>query len=355
LVLRNRPGHAIYQYNVSYNPPVENKRMRLALLYHHEEALIGKVHSFDGMVLYLPHRLHNNPEEVISKTKEGDTIHITIKLTNELSANSPVCLQLFNILFRKILAKLEMKQIGRHYYNPKIPNIIREHSLEIWPGFITSIAQYESNVMLCADISHKILRTDTVLDLFHSLKSTRDFHTEATKSIVGEIVLTRYNNRTYRVDDIDWEKTPASTFKTSTGEEISFITYYKKAYDLKIRDENQPLLISRPRKKDEMEARRRGRDPATLGPLLLIPELCTMTGLTEEARANFKIMRDVATYTRQAPPQRIDTLNKFINDVNTNPDVKSILGGWNLEFEKSLIKFQGRTLPTEKINQKGGS
>ena len=101
LILRNRPGHAIYQYNVSYNPPVDNKRMRLALLYHHEEALIGKVHSFDGMVLYLPHRLHNNPEEVISKTKEGDTIHITIKLTNELSANSPVCLQLFNILFRK--------------------------------------------------------------------------------------------------------------------------------------------------------------------------------------------------------------------------------------------------------------
>ena len=101
VVLSNRPGHAIYQYNVSYNPPVDNKRMRLALLYHHEEALIGKVHSFDGMVLYLPHRLHNNPEEVISKTKEGENIHITIKLTNELSANSPVCLQLFNILFRK--------------------------------------------------------------------------------------------------------------------------------------------------------------------------------------------------------------------------------------------------------------
>ena len=27
-----------------------------------------------------------------------------------------------------------------------------------------------------------------------------------------------------------------------------------------------------------MEARRRGKDPASLGPLLLVPELCTMTG-----------------------------------------------------------------------------
>lgn len=77
-------------------------------------------------------------------------------------------------------------------------------SLEIWPGFITSIAQYESNVMLCADISHKILRTDTVLDLFHSLKSMRDFHTEATKNIVGEIVLTRLGMHGYNkmVDSI---------------------------------------------------------------------------------------------------------------------------------------------------------
>lgn len=65
------------------------------------------------------------------------------------------------------------------------------YSLEIWPGFVTSIAQYESSVMLCADISHKILRTDTVLDLFYSLKSDPDFHNSATRSIVGEIVLTR--------------------------------------------------------------------------------------------------------------------------------------------------------------------
>lgn len=45
--------------------------------------------------------------------------------------------------------------------------------------------------MLCADISHKILRTDTVLDLFYSLKSDPDFHNSVTRSIVGEIVLTR--------------------------------------------------------------------------------------------------------------------------------------------------------------------
>ncbi len=65
--------------------------------------------------------------------------------------------------------------------------------LELLPGFITSILQYEKSVMLCADISHKILRMDTVLDLFYDIsQSARDVHEACTRSIVGEIVLTRW-------------------------------------------------------------------------------------------------------------------------------------------------------------------
>lgn len=41
------------------------------------------------------------------------------------------------------------------------------------------------------------------------------------------IVLTDYNNKTYRVDDIDFNSTPKSTFATRDGE-ISYCEYYKK-------------------------------------------------------------------------------------------------------------------------------
>lgn len=104
VVLKNRPGKAIYQYNVSYSPPVDSKGLRIALLRDHEESLIGKIRAFDGMILYLPHRLPNDTTEVVSKTKSDDTVKLTIKLTNELSANSPVCLQLFNVLFRRLVS-----------------------------------------------------------------------------------------------------------------------------------------------------------------------------------------------------------------------------------------------------------
>ena len=46
--------------------------------------------------------------------------------------------------------------------------------------------------MLGLDISHKILRTDTVYDYMNDNYNRSDFHSLMTKTLVGEIVLTRY-------------------------------------------------------------------------------------------------------------------------------------------------------------------
>lgn len=53
------------------------------------------------------------------------------------------------------------------------------------------------------------------------------FQEEATRQILGCVVLTRYNNRTYRVDDIVWDKNPQSTFVDSSGQPVRFLDYYK--------------------------------------------------------------------------------------------------------------------------------
>ena len=46
--------------------------------------------------------------------------------------------------------------------------------------------------MLMLDVSHKILRSDTVVDILYELLKTKRgaFREEATKMLVGEIVLT---------------------------------------------------------------------------------------------------------------------------------------------------------------------
>ena len=165
VTLRNRPNCALFQYNVSYSPPIESRGLRCGLLRDHE-SLIGNVRAFDGMILFLPHRLPDDVTEVVSTIqRDNSQVQLKITLTNEVAANSPASLQLFNVIFRKyvtpvvvvgiaalrdscvyvslssvtvcpcvslvsccrILAELEFKQIGRHYYNPKKQIRVPQH------------------------------------------------------------------------------------------------------------------------------------------------------------------------------------------------------------------------------------
>ena len=42
--------------------------------------------------------------------------------------------------------------------------LLKSWKLELWPGYVTSIRQHEKEVLLCCEVSTKILRNDTVLD-----------------------------------------------------------------------------------------------------------------------------------------------------------------------------------------------
>nr|XP_035950899.1 piwi-like protein 1 isoform X3 [Halichoerus grypus] len=309
--LTSRPQWALYQYHIDYNPLMEARRLRSALLFQHED-LIGRCHAFDGTILFLPKRLQHKVTEVFSQTRNGEHVRITITLTNELPPTSPTCLQFYNIIFRRLLKIMNLQQIGRNYYNPSDPIDIPNHRLVIWPGFTTSILQYENNIMLCTDVSHKVLRSETVLDfmfnLYHQTEEQK-FQEQVSKELIGLIVLTKYNNKTYRVDDIDWDQNPKSTFKKADGSEVSFLEYYRKQYNQEITDLKQPVLVSQPK-------RRRGPGGTLPGPAMLIPELCYLTGLTDKMRNDFNVMKDLAVHTRLTPEQRQREVGRLIDYIH---------------------------------------
>ncbi|XP_054383729.1 piwi-like protein 1 isoform X5 [Pongo abelii] len=309
--LTSRPQWALYQYHIDYNPLMEARRLRSALLFQHED-LIGKCHAFDGTILFLPKRLQQKVTEVFSKTRNGEDVRITITLTNELPPTSPTCLQFYNIIFRRLLKIMNLQQIGRNYYNPNDPIDIPSHRLVIWPGFTTSILQYENSIMLCTDVSHKVLRSETVLDFmfnFYHQTEEHKFQEQVSKELIGLVVLTKYNNKTYRVDDIDWDQNPKSTFKKADGSEVSFLEYYRKQYNQEITDLKQPVLVSQPK-------RRRGPGGTLPGPAMLIPELCYLTGLTDKMRNDFNVMKDLAVHTRLTPEQRQREVGRLIDYIH---------------------------------------
>lgn len=98
------------------------------------------------------------------------------------------------------------------------------------------------------------------------------------KEVIGCIVLTKYNNKTYRIDDVDWDTHPSGTFKFR-DEEITYAQYMQRKYEIKIVDMKQPMLVSRAKARDVR---------AGLAEIInLLPEVCHLTGLTDAMRYVF--------------------------------------------------------------------
>ncbi|XP_076966269.1 piwi-like protein 3 [Callospermophilus lateralis] len=237
------PQCIAYKYNVDFKPDVDDTNLRSQLLFQHER-VSGINHIFDGNSLLLSQRLTNQEMEFVSYTLNRSIVKITLQLSKELPPNHPDCVRYYNVLFRR---------------------------LEVLPGYITSILPYENSLTLCADLSHKLLRMETAYDLIMRLKENRQF-AKIKEELVGSIVFTRYNNRTYRVDAIDWNQTPRDTFPKSDGGQITYVQYYKQKYNEYITDFKQPLLVSQGRWK-------KGRRLMPRSPIRLVPQLCYLTVL----------------------------------------------------------------------------
>jgi aubergine-like protein len=72
----------------------------------------------------------------------------------------------------------------------------------------------ENGVLLNVDICHKVIRTDTVLDLINEIKgkSRGDPREDIKKTLLNTTVMTIYNKRTYKVNDIDFDVSLLDTF-----------------------------------------------------------------------------------------------------------------------------------------------
>ncbi|KAM6158564.1 piwi-like protein 4 [Rhynchocyon petersi] len=332
----------LYQYHVTYVPDIESRRLKIALLYNHSE-LLNKAKVFDGAILFLSQKLGEEVTELSAETQRGETVKIIVMLTRELPSSSPVCIQVFNIIFKKILKKLSMYQIGRNYYNPSEPVEIYQHKLSLWPGFSISVSQFESSLLFSADVCYKVLRNETVLELMSGLyhrTGLSSFTQACEKELLGLIVLTRYNNKTYRIDDIDWSVNPTHTFEKRDGTKITYLDYYKQQYDIALSDLHQPVLVSL------LKNKRNGNTEPRIAHLM--PELCYLTGLSSQAVSNFQLMKALAEVMHLSPVGRQQQLTRLADDIQRNKESRFELETWGLHFgcQKSLM---GRVIPPEKL------
>ena len=146
----------MWEYEVRFSPPIDSKDERHKLLQQHRE-MFGATKTFDGICLFLPEKLQQDRTDLEAvHSSDGSTVRLTITLKHQKKMADRSCTQFYNVLFRRIMNTLKMVQMNKNYYDPTKAMMVPQHKLEIWPGYVTAVHEYEGGVMLCLDISHKV-------------------------------------------------------------------------------------------------------------------------------------------------------------------------------------------------------
>uniref|UniRef100_A0AAQ5YKS6 Piwi-like protein 2 n=1 Tax=Amphiprion ocellaris TaxID=80972 RepID=A0AAQ5YKS6_AMPOC len=337
-------NEAVYQYHVTYTPNVESMAMRFGMMKDHRSTT-GEVMAFDGSMLYLPVKLNDVVVLKSLRRTDNEEIQIKIQMTKILPPNSDLCIPFYNVVLRRVMKILGLKPVGRNHYDPESTVILGKHRLQVWPGYATCIKCTDGGLYLSVDVSHKVLRNDSVLDIMNMLyhQSTENFQDECTKELIGSIVITRYNNRTYRIDGIEWNKSPKDTFTLMDGTETTFVEYYSKNYGITIKELSQPLLMHRPKERSKP-----GGKQIITGEILIVPELSFMTGIPEKMRKDFRAMKDLTMHINVSGEQHSQSVMQLLKNIRASPESLKEISRWGLEVGKEVL-MQGRTLPLETI------
>ncbi|CAJ1068159.1 piwi-like protein 2 [Xyrichtys novacula] len=338
-------NEAVYQYHVTFSPNVESMGMRFGMMKEHRSTT-GEVIAFDGSILYLPVKLKQEVLLQSIRKTDNEEIQIKIQMTKILPPHSDLCLPFYNVVLRRVMKIVGLKLVGRNHYDPGSAAVLVKHRLQVWPGYSTCIKHTDGGLYLNVDVSHKVLRNDSVLDVMNTLyqQSKQNFQDECAKELLGSIIITRYNNRTYRIDAIEWNKSPKDTFTLMDGTKTTFVDYYRKNYGIEIKEMDQPLLMHRPK-----ERSRPGGKQIITGEILLVPELSFMTGIPEKMRKDQRSMKDLTTHINVSSDKHTNSIRQLLKNISTNPESLQELSRWGLEIGTDIVLVKGRTLPVETI------
>jgi len=177
-------------------------------------------------------------------------------------------------------------------------------SISFYPGFTTSFMETDSGNYLNVTLKNKIIQNESIYEYLNQYKNknNKDIKDEIKGELKGRSFKVSYAKRNYKIDDILFDKTPKNTNFNYEGENINLINYYDKAHHLKIKDQNQPLIL----------VRRTGSQGEPIS-LYFVPEFCSLSGLEDDATKDGFFMKELAKYTKLEPADRVNKTNEFIN------------------------------------------
>jgi hypothetical protein len=138
------------------------------------------------------------------------------------------------------------------YYKKGSPERIDciEDKVSFVSGYKISTNFYENEVILLKAVQkYRMVRSETFYDFYVKIKE--EFYNnpmrageEFRRFAKGRQGLTIYSENKIQIDEVDLSMTPRkTTFVNRDGSVTDLVTYYKKKYNISIRDADQPLFV----------------------------------------------------------------------------------------------------------------
>jgi aubergine-like protein len=74
-----------------------------------------------------------------------------------------------------------------------------------------------------------------------------------------------------------------------------------------------------------------------------------MTGLTDNMRANFNLMKSINQVLQRGAADRLKDIVQFVNDLTAQPKVQELIKPWGVQLKPDPLKVQAQMIPAGQV------
>ena len=380
----NSARSCYFKYSIDIFPeiPDDSKRLRRSIFASAREQIQQKLGKtiFNNTTVFSKSN-NSNSEELIFSAKFKETEYVLkLKWACKVENDSFESLALYKRYFSTLMSNMDYVDMKRSFFDAKNACVFSDFKLDIWSGFAPTVSQLKSGILLNLNVTHKVIRYETALDMISSFRQNHQNKSEFVREVQAALancsVITRYNGETnFTIDSICLDKSPLDTFeikvkkgsnqlekreikpskennnnpqkeqnKHGSGSKliaeyetrvISYKDYYLEKYGKRI-SADQPLLKVINKKRNNQE-------------IFIVPELCFLTGLTESMRSNFNMMKDMDAKTKGNPTDKLKETQGVIQRILNTPGCKKAIEEWEITLEPEVMRLKGTRINTGNV------
>ena len=261
-------------------------------------------------------------EEVAIEEDEVEYI-VSIQLHDNLTFNDSKVTRFFRAYMNQMIkkSKLRLTRMGKHF-DPRAP--LELEGVNMYSAYWNTMKCIDGSIYLNLNPSVKFFQQTPIIERIYELGDERRVKEELT----GRSIMTLYNNRVYKIDELDFTKTPNHKFfcdMHNKNKEMTFADYVYENYKMKTTDYDQPMI--------------RHHNDRTGQEIYLIPQFCVLTGITEEQKGrNFRAIKDQMFANAGMKAKQA---SKFFQTLKNNKaDYENFTNKWKIDVQENQLKVK---------------